>query len=424
MDRRELLTKTGWAFIAGAFPDWSHAWMESLEAISPEGGRADDEDFWRDFRRKYYRLSPDFINLENGYFGVQPQPVLEAYKAHAERINFLSSKYMRQDFYTQDYPKIMEVLADIAGVGQEELLITRNATEALNILIQGIDWNKGDEVILQHHDYHSMVETFQMLAQRRGIRLKFLDIPLKPKSQKEVVDCYVSAMGPSTRCLLLTHLTHLSGQIIPVAEISRIAHQKGIEVIVDAAHSFAQLDYRLPDLEADFIGVNLHKWFANPLGAGLLYVKKQRIQELQPLFGDVRRGKEDIRKLGHYGTPAAPVIMTLAASAAFNQMLSLGRKENRLRYLQRYWTRQADQIERVEVMTPLGKDQSCALGSFKIEGVRASEAVRRLDEDFGVFTVIRRLHKDEVLRVTPNLHNGTQDLDRLLEGIEYIAKKG
>ncbi|MEL6134582.1 MAG: aminotransferase class V-fold PLP-dependent enzyme, partial [Bacteroidota bacterium] len=385
-------------------------------------GKPQNEAFWKKFARKHYDISSDFINLENGYFGVQPRTVMDAYQANIQKVNTLSSKYMRQEFYQTDFPQIMESLAQIAGTATDELLVTRNATEALNILIQGIDWQKGDEVILQHHDYHSMIETFQMLEKQKGIVVKFLEVPLLPQNPQEIVNLYTQAVTPRTRGILLTHLTHLTGQIMPVKAISDFARAREIEVIVDAAHSFAQLDYQLPDLGADFVGVNLHKWFGNPLGAGLMYIKKERIPDIQPLFGDVRKKEQDIRKLGHYGTPATPIVMTLRAAATFHQMVGIQHKEARLRYLQNYWTEKARKIARVQITTPVEATQSCALASFRIDGVEAQEVVRRLDQEFGVFTVIRRLHQqDDVVRVTPNLYNGVGDLDRLLEGIEGIC---
>ncbi len=394
----------------------------ALDLLFAEEGHASDEKFWKKFAKQHYNVSSDFINLENGYFGVQPNSVLKAYQANIEKVNAYSSKFMRQEFYQKNYPEIKQALADVSGVLPEELLITRNATEALNILIQGLDLKKGDEVILQHHDYHSMIETFRMLENKIGITLKFVDVPLAPKNHQEIIDIYTDAITNKTRCILVTHLTHLTGQIMPVKEISTIARSKGIDVIVDAAHSFAQIDYRFQDLNADFIGVNLHKWFGNPLGAGLMYVKKERIKDIQPLYGDSKKAIDDIDKLGHYGTPATPIVMTITEAAKFHVMVGILPKEARLRYLKEYWTQRAKNIDRVSITTPLDAQQSCALASFKVEGVTAKDVVKKLDDKFRVFTVIRKLHDDTVVRVTPNLYNSTDDLERLLEGIEAITK--
>lgn len=419
MNRRQSLKNLG--LVLSSLP------FISTESLGFNNGQnkiktlKEDDSYWQEFAKQNYSISDKFINLENGYFGVQPNVVLEAYKKNIELVNTNSSKFMRQEFYQTYYPLIKQTLATISGASEDEILITRNATEALNILIQGINLSAGDEVLLQRHDYHSMIETFQMLEEQKGITLRYVDVPLVPKNQQEVISLYKEAISSKTKCILLTHLTHLTGQIMPVSEISMIAKSKGIDVIVDAAHSFAQIDYKLPDLNADFIGVNLHKWFGNPLGAGLLYVKKERIKDLKPLFGDHKKAIDDINKLGHFGTPATPILMTIPTAGKFNQRVTIAKKEKRLRDLKDYWTSEAKKIDRVKITTPLGKDQSCSLASFKIDGIAADEVVDQLDKKFGVFTVIRRLSNDSVIRVTPNLYNSKNDLDTLLEGIQAIA---
>ncbi|MEL7146275.1 MAG: aminotransferase class V-fold PLP-dependent enzyme, partial [Bacteroidota bacterium] len=179
---------------------------------------------------------------------------------------------------------------------------------------------------------------------------------------------------------------------------------------------------KLPDLGVDFVGVNLHKWFSNPLGAGMLYVKSSRIKDLRPMFGDSRKKPDDIKKLGHFGTLATPILMTIPIAQQYNEMITLRSKEGRLRYLQNYWTSRAMKMERVQITTPTANNRSCALASFKIEGQDAKETVRLLHERFKVFTVIRYLEEDQVVRVTPNLYNNVGHMDRLLEGLEYLSK--
>lgn len=389
------------------------------EAFSED--RTTDEAYWEKFRGEFYDIPSDFINLENGYFGVHPKPVHQSYLLNIEKVNRFSSQYMRTD-YVHDYREIMKSLAAFSSVHPEELLITRNATEALNILIQGLDLQKGDEVILNRQDYHSMIETFEMLEKRIGIKLKFIRLPLVPKNDEEILELYTEAVSPSTKCVLLTHMIHLTGQIIPVKKIADALRPRGIEIIVDAAHSFAQVDFKLGEMGADFVGVNLHKWFSNPLGAGMLYVKKGRVQDLKPLFGDSNRPKDNIHRLGHFGTLATPIIMTIPSAQEFNQMVTIPAKEKRLRHLQKYWTAEAMRIPKVVITTPTAEAQSCAIASFYIEGMEAKEIVHRLYEQFKVFTVIRQLEDRQVVRVTPNLYNHTVELDTLLEGISTLAK--
>ena len=381
-----------------------------------------DEKFWKRFKKSFYPVSKEFTNLENGYFGLHPSPVHKAYLNNIEKVNSVGSYYMRNDFFPE-LATIVESLEAFAGTEAGELLITRNATEALNIIIQGLRLKKGDEVLLSRHDYGSMIEIFEMLEQEEGIVLKIVDVPFDPKSDQELVDAYLSKTSSKTRCALLTHLMHLTGQILPVAKIASALREKNIDVVVDAAHSFAHVDFKLPDLGVEFVGANLHKWFSNPLGAGLLYVKKERIKDLRALFADSRLPKDDIRRLGHFGTPATPVVMTLPAALKYNQDITIPVKEARLRYLNNYWTKQARMIPGVQMNTPSDPQRSCAIASFGMEGYTSSEVVNHLYDRFGVFTVAASLEGREVVRVTPNLYNSTGDLDQLLGGILSLSKK-
>ncbi len=423
MDRRNLLKRVGITVLGLPFTHSSlfanntrDGWDE---AFSEE--RFSDEAFWKKFKKQYYDISKDFINLENGYFGVQSIPVQKAYFQHIKMINEYSSQYLRGN-YPKDFQRIIELLAQFSKVEKEELLITRNATESMNIIIQGLDLKKGDEVILNKQDYFSMIEAFEMLEKKIGINIKVIRIPLLPKSDEEIIQRYEEAVTPKTKCILTTHMIHLTGQIIPIKKIVDRFKPKGINVIVDAAHSFAQIEFGLKDLGADFVGVNLHKWFGNPLGAGLLYVKRSRIKDLKPLFGDSGKDVDDIRKLGHFGTLSVPTILTITEAKAFNDMVTMPLKEKRLRYLQNYWTNEAGNIDRVKVTTPRDPNRSCAIASFAIDGVNTTDVVKGLYEKQNVFTVIRHLENQDIVRVTPTLYNNTKELDVLLEGIAELAR--
>lgn len=422
MNRRHLIKSLGLS--AAALPLLpSNVFGNTLENNWKEEFSTEkykDEAFWKKFKKEFYDVSDEFINLENGFFGVQPVPVHKVYLENIKKLNQNSSKYLR-GAYREDLKSIVSMLADFAGVEPEELLITRNATEAMNIIIQGLDLKKGDEVILHKQDYYSMIETFEMLEKKIGIKIIVIRIPLIPDNDEQIIQQYENAVTEKTRCILTTHLIHLTGQIMPIKKISDRFKPRGIDVIVDAAHSFAQLDYSLKDLGADFIGVNLHKWFGNPLGAGLLYVKKDRIKDLKPLFGDAGTEEDDIKKLGHFGTLSAPILLTIPEAKAFNDMVTIPLKEKRLRHLKNYWTLEAEKIPRVSITTPKEAKRSCAIASFAIEGIETTAVVKGLNEKHNVFTVIRHLEDQDVVRVTPTLYNNTKELDVLLEGIKELA---
>ncbi|WP_425389540.1 aminotransferase class V-fold PLP-dependent enzyme [Ekhidna sp.] len=421
MDRRKVLKGLGFGFATLPFIQVK-ATQPTLKDYSSyfTTDQTTDEKFWKKFRKDFYDVPDDFINLENGYFGVQPIPVYKAYLQNIEQVNVNSSRYLRTD-YSKDFTEIKSGLSDFACIDAGEALITRNATEALNIAIQGLDWQKGDEVILSGQDYFSMIETFEMLEKQKGIIVRRIDLPLLPESDEEIIKQYEAAVSSNTRCILLTHMIHLTGQILPVKKIADRFKPQGIDIIVDAAHSFAQIDFNLKDLGADFVGVTLHKWFGNPLGAGLLYVNKTRIKDLSPLFGDSGADADDIKKLDHFGTLSVPTILTIPNAQAFNETITIPVKEKRLRYLQNYWTSRAKEIPNVMVTTPYDPARSCAIASFKIEGMQTKDVIQQLYDKKKVFTVIRYLPDQEVVRVTPSLYNLTEELDVLIDGIKSIA---
>ena len=299
-------------------------------------GAADDEKFWKHIAKKYYDFSGDYINLENGYYGIQPKPVLSAFLKNVSTANSQAARFARKDF-----PGIAaaskKTVADFLDVEEEEIIFTRNATEALNIAIQGYPFKQGDEVLFNQLDYFSMIEAFRLLENRGRIKVKAFEMPLLPENEDEIIEVYKKNITEKTRVILLTHVSNINGLIVPVAKITAMAKEKGIDIITDSAHALGQVKFSLPGLGSDFVGLNLHKWIGNPVGAGVLYIKKERIKEMDVLFGDVNTDGANISKLGHFGTTPFAVIMTVPDSLAFHRQLGVEKISARLQYLKTIW---------------------------------------------------------------------------------------
>lgn len=386
---------------------------------TPAAVAADDETYWATVRAQY-AVSPDFINLENGFFGVQATPVHEAFGRYETQVNQENSYFLRER-YPLRLARVKAAVAAFTGAAPGELHITRNLMESLNILIQGYPFAAGDAVLLAADDYDSVIETLEMVAARKALVLTRVVLPLDPDSDEQLVALYQSAITPRTRVLLLTHMHHRTGQIMPVAKIAAMARRHGIDTMVDAAHSFAHLDYRLADLGADFVGVNLHKWLGAPLGAGLLYIRKERIADIAPLFGDTSHGAGDIDKFGHVGTvPPAP-ILAVEDALAFHLAVGARNKEARLRYLAQYWLAQVRALPNVRVFTPRDPARSCAIAAFAIDGVNAPQVVERLMARHRIFTVVRVVQGAECVRVTPHLYTTLAQLDLLVAAIRTLS---
>ncbi len=415
MNKREFVQTMGGASLSAVFgPEL----LKRYGALPPTH-LAQDERFWATIRRQYL-LTPDYINLENGYFVMQSQPVLDAFVRRVRQINLEASRYMRTRQF-DDKLAVRTRLAAMAGCTPAELIITRNTTEALDTVISGFDWQPGDEAIMANQDYGAMLDMFRLTARRRGIVNRVLDIPMDPQSDDEIVRLYESAITPKTRLLMVSHLVNITGHILPVAKISEMAHRRGVQVMADGAHSFAHLDFNIPDLGADYFGSSLHKWLGTPLGAGILYVRQGRVAPLWPIFADLSVADDDIGKLNHTGTHPVHTDLAINDAIDFHQSIGIQRKEARLRYLQRYWTDQVRGQPGITLNTPSDPRRSCAIANVGVANHAPAELMRTLLDRYRVWTVAIDGAGVHGVRVTPHLFTTTAELDTFVRALRELA---
>ena len=379
---------------------------------------AADDPFWDEIRR-VFRVSADYINLENGYSSPQPAPTFEAFQRHQQSINSGVSFYMRRK-KADDHAAAKQQLAELAGCPAEEIVITRNTTESLGTVIHGLDLMAGDQAVMTNQDYGSMLEQFRQQARRRGIQCVEIAIPLHPKDDNEVVDTFARAITSRTKVLLLTHLVNITGQILPARKIADMAHARGVEVIVDGAHSFAHLAFNIPDLGGDYFGASLHKWLCTPLGAGILQIKKEKIRKVWPLFGETGVPADDIRKFERIGTHPSWTTLAILDAIRFHRMIGPERKEARLRYLQQHWTERVRGIPKVYLNTPPG-NRACGIANFGIAGKTPQELANLLFDRYRIYTVAIDTEPVKGVRVTPHLYTTTVELDALVAAIQKMA---
>jgi selenocysteine lyase/cysteine desulfurase len=415
MHKREFLRTLGGASLGLLIGD--RLWAQYAEL--PARALAEDEPFWALVRSKY-RLKPDYINLENGYFSMQSEPVLEAFVGRVREINYEASYYMRTRQY-DDKLAVRTRLAAMAGCSPAELIITRNTTESLDTVIAGIDWKAGDEAVMAAQDYGAMLDMFALQAKRYGIVNRIVSLPLDPKSDDELVQLYENAITPKTRLLMVSHMVNITGQILPVRAIVDMANAKGVEVMVDGAHTFAQIDFRIPDLACDYFGASLHKWLGTPLGAGILYVRADRIAKLWPIYADASMADTDIRKLNHTGTHPVHTDLSIEPAIAFHEMIGIGRKEARLRYIQNYWTSRVRGTPRVMVNTPVDPHRSCAIANVGISGIAPAALAKTLLDKYHVWTVAIDTANVHGVRVTPQVFTTTAELVTFVRALKELA---
>ena len=415
MNKREFVKTLGGASLGLMF---SPSVLSRYMAM-PHAELAQDEAFWATIRGKY-KLTPEYINLENGYYSMQAEPVLEAFIGHVRSINVQASRYMRTR-QPDDKLRVRTRLAKMAGVSPEELIITRNTTESLDTVISGYDWKPGDEAVMAAQDYGAMLDMFKLQARRHGIVNRVVSLPLDPQSDDELVQLYASAITPKTRLLMVGHMVNITGHILPVRKIADMAHARGVDVMCDGAHAFGQLAFRIPDLDCDYCGASLHKWLGTPLGAGILYVRQDKIAGLWPIYADESMADTDIRKLNHTGTHPVHTDLGIDDAIDFHESIGAERKEARLRYVQRYWTSRVRDVPNIQVNTPTDPKRSCAIANVGVRGMTPADLAKTLFERYKVFTVAIDTANVHGVRVTPQLFTTPKELDVLVRALKELA---
>ena len=394
------------------------ALFESKKNVSAEILAADDA-FWKKIRSQYL-LKTDYINFENGYYNIIPQPTLEKYIQHIRDINLHGAYYMRT-VQAENKNRMAAKLAEVAGCGSDELVITRNATEALDIIIAGQDWKAGDEAVMAIQDYGSMLDMFQQVANRYGVVLKKVSVPNHPKSDEEIVSLYENALTPKTKLMMVSHMINITGHILPIKKICAMAHRKGVKVLVDGAHAFAHIQYKIKDLDCDYYGTSLHKWLSVPLGSGFLYVKKENVATVWPLIGDGNGDLSNILRLNHTGTHPPATDLAIEDAIDFYNTMGAEKKEARMRYLQQYWTSRVKDLPNIMVNTPTENNRSCGIANVGIKGITPSALEKRLLKEHKIYTVAIDYANVQGCRITPNVFTSLEDLDVFVGALKKMA---
>ncbi len=419
MDKRKFLKSLG--VLSAASITNTHAmdkWIKRVAHLSTDEV-AQDETFWSGIRQGY-DLKPDYINLENGYYCMLPKETLDNYINHIREVNFQGSYYMRTVQF--DKKKLAAAkLAAIAGCSADELIITRNTTESLDMVIGGLDWKEDDEAVMAEQDYGSMLDMFKQVQKRYGVINKIISVPNHPASDEEIVNVYANAITGKTKLLMVCHMINITGQILPVRKICDMAHSKGVQVLVDGAHAFAHIKYSIPDLNCDYYGTSLHKWLSVPLGAGFLYVKKENIGKVWPLFGDEGRKEDDVLRLNHIGTHAVATDLAISNAIDYYQKIGAERKEARLRYLQNYWTNKVRPMKHIILNTPSDPTRSCGIANVGVKGMKPGDLAKTLLDKYKIWTVAIDGANVHGCRITPNVFTTPAELDVFVKALSELG---
>lgn len=400
--------------LAGGFS----AANDAVARFTPEE-IAGDEDYWSIIQQAY-TVDPNIINLNNGGVSPSPRIVQEAVDRYNKMTNEGPSYFMWR-ILDQGREPLRQKLAALAGCSPEEIAINRNATEALNTVIYGLDLQAGDEVLGAKQDYPNMINAWKQKALRQGIVYTQLNFKFPIENDDEIVAAYEKAITPKTKIIHVTHMVNWVGQIMPVKKIARMAHAKGIEVICDGAHSFGLMDFKIPDLECDYFGTSLHKFLSAPIGSGMMYIKKDKIGKIWPLVCNDNPRGTDIRKFETLGTRSFPIEQGIGEALNFHNAIGPKRKEDRIRYLKNYWANKVKDIPGVTLSTSLKPEFSCAICGVSVQGLTPQELDKQLFEKYKIHVVGITWENVSCVRVTPHVYTPLHDLDTLAAAIGEIA---
>ena len=379
-----------------------------------------DDDFWK-LVRSQYDLHQDFINLESGYYNIIPKPTLKKQIEHIKRVNLEGSFYMRKSRF-KDKSTITSELANFVGCNSKNLIITRNTTESLDLIISGFPWKSGDEAIYAYQDYGAMQDMFEQIGKRHGVVLKKVSVPNHPKNDMELISLYESQITSKTRLIMISHMVNITGQILPVKKICDMAHSYGVEVLVDGAHCVGHFNFKIDNLNCDYYGSSLHKWLATPLGAGLLYVNNKHIPKIWPLIADHEKDPNKIQRLSHTGTHPVSTDLTIIDAIEYLNSIGIKKKESRLRFLKTYWQNALKNESNIVINTPFDPQRSCGIGNVGLKNMKPETLANRLYKEFGIFTVAIDYANVKGCRITPNIFTNENELDTFIDAMKSLAR--
>jgi len=427
-ERRKFIQKIAGLTAAFSVPSlmqqaWAADWekvYQKAEGLTPQELAA-DEDYWSVIQQAY-TVNPNMVNLNNGGVSPSPRVVQEA----VERFNKLSNEapsYYMWRILDQGREPVRYKLATLAGCSPDEIAINRNATEALNTVIFGYPFKAGDEVIGTKQDYPNMIQAYRQRALRDGIVYTQLSFDFPIEDDNTIVAAFEKAITPRTKLIHITHIINWVGQIMPVKKIAAMAHARGIEVLVDGAHSFGLLDFKIPDLECDYFGTSLHKFLSAPIGSGMLWIRKDKIEKIWPLLCNDKPLSNDIRKFETLGTRSFPIEQGIGEAVNFHMAIGAKRKEERVRYLKNYWATKAAQIPGVKIHTSLKDKYACGICGVTIDGMTPAALDGALYTNYKIHTVGIVWENISCVRITPHVYTRIEDLDKLVTALTEIAAK-
>ncbi len=381
----------------------------------------DDEAYWATVRSS---LEPmyKFTQLVNTRRGPAPQELRDRIRSLVD----LSLSYELDEYEPFNTLKesgssaeTRQALAEYFGTTADQIAVTRNTMEGVAIVLNGLDLNAGDEVIATKLCYDSNLAILRQRVKRHGIVLKLVDLPFGRASDEQYLKAFSDAITPRTRLISFPHVVAFTGQVFPVAKVSALARSKGIFSFVDGAHSAGHIELRLDDLGCDAFATSLHKWMLGPRGTGFLFMRREKIANIWPIWASYSgKPADSIEKFEEVGTLFKALPATIPVAMAFNRRIGQAEKSARLRYLRDRWMKPLSTLNRVQMLTVVDAEPATGFGAFTIQGLEPKEFARQLREEFDINVLAFEIDEDRSLQgihLSPSFTNTIEELDRFVD---------
>lgn len=384
---------------------------------------ATNEDFWFEVQQAFTE-DRNYINLNNGTIQPGLRIVQDAVRRHTEFSG--NAAWHSMAILAKEIESCRKRLAFHLGCDSEELVICRGGTEAGQIPIMGLDLKRGDEVVITNQDYPRLLSAWKQRQKREGIVLKIVQLPSPPVPLDVFYRMVEEKLTPRTKLIHVCHLTHWTGQMAPVRHLAELAHARGIELLVDGAHGFMHIPFKLADLECDYYTASLHKWLMAPPGNGFVRIPRDRIPKIWPLTPPWTDEPNNIRRFEDVGTRTPANRVAIAEAITFNEGLGIERKSARIRYLKERWADRLKQYPNVRFYSSLDPAESCGIATFGIEGMDTAKLTEHLLDKYGII-VSPMKHPDGLIdgiRIVVNVSLSVREIDYFADVVEDIIKKG
>lgn len=422
MDRRSLLkySFSGLAASSLMVAGVRESYLKKIEKTRFNLASSDnDEDYW-ELVKSEFSLEKGLYYFNNASLGPCPKLVVDATNQFRALLDGFPSKYMWGG-WQKEKEAVRKKVADMFSVDKEEIALIHNTTEGMNLVAHSIELGPGDEVILADHEHPSGTVPWQHWSEIRGFKIVRPKLPILPESKEELVEVYRKAITPKTKVISMVHGTNTNGMILPVKEVSRMAHENGVLVAVDAAQTAGTFQIDLHDLECDFYAASGHKFMFSPKGMGVFYARKDSQKHLKPLIVSRAHFRDQsIRRLENYNTRNYPEMLGMGTAVDYYNLIGGEKREDRLRDLKGYFRGKLENDNRFKFKTPAAEELSCAIQNVEVIGKKVGDVKKKLYDQYRIDCRPMSGYGINGVRISLSVFTTKHDVDYLVDALRSI----